>query len=185
MNQSKAQGYLQSIYLNSRDAIQKEFNITNVQAIPVIDKVVVSMRLGRDASDKKAVAAAFEELAKITGQKAAVSYAKKSIAGFKLREGQVSGAYCTLRREQAFYFLERLFFLALPRVRDFRGFRSKSLDNQFNLNFGIKDHLIFEELDYDSVYRARGLDVSIRVKNSTSADMTIKLLRLLSCPVRK
>lgn len=185
MTKTKNKGYLERIYLDNKQAIATEFGIKNPHQIPVIDKVVVSMRLGRDSSDKKAVAGAISELEKITAQKAAVSHAKKSIAGFKLREGQVSGAFCTLRKEQAYQFLERLFFVALPRIRDFRGFKKKSLDQQFNLNFGIQDHLIFEELDYDNVYRARGLDISIRIKGSSSAEQSVHLLRLLNCPIKK
>lgn len=179
-------GFLEGVYKNKiAPDLAREFSIKNPHLVPYIEKVVVSMRLGRDAADKAAIEAAGKELSLITGRKPAFSKAKKSIAGFKLRQGQVSGVFCTLRRDAAYRFLERLIYVALPRIKDFRGFQSKSFDAHKNLSFGISDHLIFQEVSYDSINRNRGLDVSIVIRNAVGVDMALRLLQSLNFPIRK
>ena len=165
-------------------SMQTKYNIKNSHLFPAIDKVVVGMRLGKDATDKKAIEHAMDELMLITGQKPTYSKAKKSIAGFKLREGQVIGAYVTLRKKKMYQFLERLIYVALPRIRDFKGYKSSSFDGNFNLSFGIKEHLVFRELSYDKIYKTRGLDISFNLKNLTSCDMAVDFLKLFNFPIK-
>ena len=164
--------------------LKSSFGISNPHMIPVIEKVVVSMRFGRDAGDKKAIESAIEELSLITGKKPAVSFAKKSIATFKLRKGEIAGAYCTLRGVPCYQFLERLIYIAFPRIRDFKGFTSSSFDSDMNFNFGISDHLIFQELTYDKIHKTRGLDVSIRIRNAKTKDHALTLLQLIDFPIK-
>ena len=148
-------------------SMNDSYGIKNAHLTPKINKIVVSMRLGKDLGDKKALEAAMNELALITGQKPTYSKAKKSIAGFKLRQGQVIGAYVTLRKRKMYEFLERLVYVALPRVRDFKGYKSSSFDSEFNLSIGIKEHLVFKELSYDKIHKTRGLDISFDLANLT------------------
>ncbi len=164
--------------------VQKKYDIKNVHLIPKISKIVIGMRLGKDASDKKAIERAMEELALIAGQKPNYSKAKKSIAYFKLREGQIVGTYVTLRKKKMYEFLERLIYIALPRVRDFKGYKSDSFDIHYNFTFGIKEHLVFRELAYDSIYKTRGMDISFSIKNVFSKEMGIDLLKMLNFPIK-
>ncbi len=184
--QIKKLPYLQELYQTDvAPSLNKDYNVKNVHLTPKIDKVIVHMRLGRDSSDKKAIEAAINELSLICGRKPVVSKAKQSIATLKVREGQVSGAYCTLRREACYYFLERLIYMSLPRIKDFKGFKMSSFDRTNNLAIGIKDHLIFHELSYDKIYKTRGLDILIVFKNSTSHQMSYDLLKRLNFPIKK
>jgi len=177
--------FLQEKYSNDVVSFIKEkYDIQNVHCLPRIEKIVVSMRLGKDSSDKKALEAASNELSLITGRKPVFSKARKSISGFKLRQGQIVGVYCTLRGRIAYEFLERLIYIALPRIKDFRGYNSKSFDATYNLTIGIKEHIVFQELTYDKIYKSRGLDICINTSGITSKDMAIDVMRGLLFPIR-
>ena len=177
--------FLQKEYYSKIVPLLKErFDINNPHAVPFIEKVVVSMRFGKDLGDKKAIESGIEELKLITGRKPAISKAKKSIAGFKLRQGQTIGAYCTLRKKDAFRMLENLIYNSLPRIRDFRGFSNSMFDKNMNFNFGISDHLVFNELSYDKIHKTRGLDVSIVIRGANNKEMALCLLQGLNFPVK-
>ena len=140
-------------------ALQKEFGYTNVMAIPKLGKVIINIGLGEAVQNDKAVDAAVGDLTIISGQKPLVTRAKKSIAGFKLREGMPIGVKVTLRGERMYEFVDRLFSVALPRVRDFHGVPSKSFDGRGNYSLGLKEQLIFPEIDYDKIDKIRGMQV--------------------------
>jgi len=140
-------------------ALQKEFGYTNVMAIPKLDKVIINIGLGEAVQNDKAVDAAVGDLTIVSGQKPLVTRAKKSIAGFKLREGMPIGVKVTLRGERMYEFVDRLFSVALPRVRDFHGVPSKSFDGRGNYSLGLKEQLIFPEIDYDKIDKIRGMQV--------------------------
>lgn len=143
-----------------RSNLEKEFGYKNPMEVPRLEKIVINMGVGRDAVvDRKAVDAAVKDLTAIAGQKPVITYAKKSIAAFKLREGMPIGCKVTLRRERMYEFLDRLVTMALPRVRDFRGISNKSFDGKGNYAMGLKEQIIFLEIDYDSVDKIRGLDI--------------------------
>ena len=142
-------------------ALKKEFGYGNVMAIPRIEKVVVNMGLGEATSNAKLADVGADEIGRITGQKAVVRRATKSIAQFKLRQGMPVGAMVTLRGEQMYEFLDRLISIALPRVRDFRGVSPKGFDGRGNFTMGLKDQLLFPEIDYMKVDKARGMNVSV------------------------
>ena len=143
-----------------RPKLEKEFGYKNTMEIPRLEKIVINMGVGRDAvEDRKAVESAVRDLTAIAGQKPVVTYAKKSIAAFKLREGMPIGCKVTLRRERMYEFLDRLVTMALPRVRDFRGISNKSFDGRGNYAMGLKEQIVFLEIDYDSVDKIRGLDI--------------------------
>lgn len=144
-----------------RPAMKEEFGYANEMQIPKLEKIVVNMGVGEAAADKKKIESAIAEIEAITGQKAVTTKATKSIAAFKLREGQVVGCKVTLRRTQMFEFLDRLVNIALPRVRDFRGLNNKSFDGRGNYAMGIKEQIIFPEIDYDQVDAIRGMDIVI------------------------
>jgi large subunit ribosomal protein L5 len=164
-------------------ALLKEFGYTNVMAIPKIAKVVVNMGLGEATQNAKVVDVGADELAKITGQKAAVRRAKKSIAAFKLREGMPVGAMVTLRGDRMFDFLDRLLSIALPRVRDFRGVSARGFDGRGNYTLGLRDQLIFTEIDYLKVDKARGMNICV-VTTAKTDEEARKLLQLLGMPFR-
>ncbi|MDV7338483.1 50S ribosomal protein L5 [Terasakiella sp. A23] len=144
-----------------RQAMKDEFNYANEMEIPKLDKIVINMGVGEAAADKKKIEAAVNELEAISGQKAVKTKASKSIAGFKLREEQVIGCKVTLRRNQMYEFMDRLVNIALPRVRDFRGLNGKSFDGRGNYAMGVKEQIIFPEIDYDQVDAIRGMDIVI------------------------
>jgi len=164
-------------------ALQKEFGYTNVMAVPRLTKVVVNMGLGEATSNVKVVDTGAEELGKITGQKAAVRKAKKSIAQFKVRQGMPIGAMVTLRGDRMYEFLDRLMNIALPRVRDFRGVSPKGFDGRGNYTLGLKDQLIFLEIDYLKVDKGRGMNVSV-VTSAKTDEEARKLLQFLGMPFR-
>lgn len=158
-----------------RAKMQEQFKYSNDLQIPTIDKVVLNMGLGSEGvADKKKVAAAIEELTLIAGQKPVPTVAKKSIAGFKLRDGMVIGAKVTLRRDKMYEFIDRLVNIALPRVRDFRGLNGKSFDGNGNYAMGLKEHIVFPEIDYDKVEQVRGMDIV--VQTSARSDEEAKAL---------
>ena len=164
-------------------ALQKEFGYTNVMAIPKIEKVVVNMGLGEATSNAKIVDVGGEELSKITGQRAVTTRAKKSIAQFKVRQGQPIGSMVTLRGAQMYDFLDRLISIALPRVRDFRGVSPRGFDGRGNYTLGLKDQLLFPEIDYMKVDKARGMNISV-VTTAKTDEESRKLLQLLGMPFR-
>ncbi len=164
-------------------ALQKEFGYKNVMAVPKVTKVVVNMGLGEATQNAKVVDTGAEELGKITGQKAAVRKSKKSIAQFKVRQGQPIGAMVTLRGDRMYEFLDRLMSIALPRVRDFRGVSPKGFDGRGNYTLGLKDQLIFLEIDYLKVDKSRGMNVSV-VTTAKTDEEARKLLQLMGMPFR-
>jgi len=164
-----------------RKRIQDEFGITNPMAVPKIEKVVLNMGVGEAISNIKILDTAVEELATITGQKPVVTKAKKSIASFKLREGQSIGTRVTLRGEKMYEFLDRLINVALPRVRDFRGVPSKSFDGRGNYTLGIRDHVIFPEIDVAKVDKNKGMNITI-VTTAKNDEQARFLLRELGMP---
>jgi large subunit ribosomal protein L5 len=164
-------------------ALQKEFGYTNVMAIPKIKKIVVNMGLGEATSNAKIADVGADELGRITGQKALVRRATKSIAQFKLRQGMPVGAMVTLRGEKMYEFLDRLVSIALPRVRDFRGVSPKGFDGRGNYTLGLRDQLLFPEIDYMKVDKARGMNVSM-VTTARTDEEARKLLQLLGLPFR-
>jgi large subunit ribosomal protein L5 len=167
-----------------RKKIQDQFGIKNPMAVPKIEKVVLNMGMGEAISNAKILDSAVDELGQITGQKPIITKAKKSIASFKLREGQAIGAMVTLRGEKMYEFLDRLISTALPRVRDFRGVPSKSFDGRGNYTLGIRDHLIFPEIDITKVDKAKGMNITI-VTNAKDDDQARFLLRELGLPFTK
>jgi len=164
-------------------ALKKEFGYPNVMAVPRLEKIVVNMGLGEATSNAKLADVGAEELGRITGQKAMVRRATKSIAQFKLRQGMPVGAMVTLRGEQMYEFLDRLISIALPRVRDFRGVSPKGFDGRGNFTMGLRDQLLFPEIDYMKVDKARGMNVSVVTTARTDAEAR-KLLQLLGMPFR-
>ena len=165
-------------------ALTKEFGYKNVMAVPKVTKVVVNMGLGEATSNAKVVDVGAEELSKITGQKAAVRKAKKSIAQFKVRQGMPIGAMVTLRGDRMYEFLDRLMNIALPRVRDFRGVSPKGFDGRGNYTLGLKDQLIFLEIDYLKVDKGRGMNVSV-VTTAKTDEEARKLLQFMGMPFRQ
>jgi large subunit ribosomal protein L5 len=167
-----------------RKKIQDQFGIKNPMAVPKIEKVVLNMGMGEAISNAKILDSAVDELGQITGQKPIVTKAKKSIASFKLREGQAIGAMVTLRSDKMWDFLDRLISTALPRVRDFRGVPSKSFDGRGNYTLGVRDHLIFPEIDITKVDKSKGMNITI-VTNAKDDDQARFLLRELGLPFTK
>ena len=153
-----------------RPALQQEFGYANPMDVPKLEKIVVNMGVGEALSDAKKIDAAAKELTLITGQKAVVIASRKAIATFKLREGQRIGTKVTLRRERMYEFLDRLLNIALPRVRDFRGVSTKSFDGKGNYNLGLKEQIVFPEIDYDSVDEIRGMDIAIVTSAKTDRE---------------
>ncbi len=164
-------------------ALTKEFGYGNVMAIPKIEKIVVNMGLGEATQNAKIVDTGADEIGKITGQKPVVTRAKKSIAQFKVRQGMPIGTMVTLRGERMWDFLDRLISVALPRVRDFRGVSPKGFDGRGNYTLGLKDQLLFPEIDYMKVDKARGMNISV-VTTAKSDEESRKLLQLLGMPFR-
>jgi large subunit ribosomal protein L5 len=165
-------------------ALTKEFGYKNVMAVPKIKKVVVNMGLGEATSNAKLIEVGSAELASITGQKPVVRRAKKSIAAFKVRKGQPVGTSVTLRGERMYEFLDRLLAIALPRVRDFRGVSPKGFDGRGNFTLGLKDQLLFPEIDYLKVDKSRGMNVSVVTTARTDQEAR-KLLQLIGMPFRQ
>jgi large subunit ribosomal protein L5 len=164
-------------------ALKKEFGYRNVMAIPKLEKVVVNMGLGEATQNGKIVDTGVDEVARITGQKPVVTRAKKSIAQFKLRKGMPIGTMVTLRGERMWEFLDRLVSVALPRVRDFRGVSPRGFDGRGNYTLGLKDQLLFPEIDYMKVDKARGMNISV-VTTARTDEESRRLLQLLGMPFR-
>ena len=162
-------------------ALRKEFGYTNVMAVPRIEKVVVNMGLGEATGNAKIVDAGADELTRITGQKAVVTRAKKSIAQFKVRQGMPIGAMVTLRGPRMYEFLDRLVGITLPRIRDFRGVSPNAFDGRGNYTLGLREQIAFPEIDYDRIDKTRGLEMSIVTTAKTDAEGR-RLLALLGMP---
>ena len=163
--------------------LKEKFNYSNPMQVPKIEKVVVNMGLGEAIHNIKIIDAAVEELRQISGQQPVVTRAKKSIAAFKLREGMPIGCMVTLRRDRMYDFLNKLINIALPRVRDFRGISGKAFDGAGNYSLGIKEQLIFPEIDYDKIDKIKGLNVSIVTSAKSNAEGK-ELLKLLGMPFK-
>ena len=165
-------------------ALMKKFNYKSVMQIPKIDKIVINVGCGEARDNPKAVDAIVGDIGKITGQKPVVCLAKKSVANFKLREGMPNGVKVTLRGERMYEFLDRLFNLALPRVRDFRGINPNSFDGRGNYSLGVKEQLIFPEIEYDKIDKVRGMDICI-VTTANTDEEARELLTLMGAPFSK
>lgn len=159
-----------------RAKLQEQFNYSNPMKVPKLDKVVINMGVGEAVNDSKKIKSALAELERIAGQKPVATKPRKSIAGFKVREGMLIGAKLTLRRDQMYEFLDRLTTIALPRVKDFRGLNGKSFDGQGNYAMGLKEHIVFPEINYDEVEEMRGMDIIV----CTTAETTEEAKALLA-----
>jgi large subunit ribosomal protein L5 len=164
-------------------ALMKEFNYRNVMAVPRLRKIVVNMGLGEAIQNAKLLDSATQELGRITGQKAVITRARKSIANFKLRKNMPIGAMVTLRGERMYEFIDRLMNVALPRVRDFRGLSTRAFDGRGNYTLGVRDQLVFPEVDYDKVDKIKGMNISI-VTDARSDAEALALLRHFGMPFR-
>jgi large subunit ribosomal protein L5 len=165
-------------------ALKERFNYANVMQVPKIEKVVVNIGVGEAVGDPKTLEAAVRDLETITGQKAIITKAKKSIAAFKIRDGMSIGCKVTLRGDRMYEFLDRLINIALPRIRDFRGVSSQSFDGRGNYSLGIREQLIFPEIEYDKVDKIRGLQVTIATTAKTDEE-AFELLKLMGVPFRE
>jgi large subunit ribosomal protein L5 len=165
-------------------ALIKTFEFKNIMEVPRISKVIVNIGMGSEMENSKAIEAAVSDLGKITGQKPIVTKARKSIAAFKLREGRIIGTKVTLRGEKMWSFLDRLMNVALPRVRDFRGVSPDAFDGRGNYTLGLKDQLVFPEIEYDKIDKLRGMEITI-VSTAKSDDHGRTLLQLFGMPFRK
>ena len=165
-------------------ALMKKFGYNSVMQIPKLDKIVVNVACGEAGSNSKMMDAILSDLSKITGQKPVITKAKKSIANFKLREGMNVGAKVTLRGDRMYEFLDRFFNVALPRVRDFRGINPNAFDGRGNYSVGVKEQLIFPEIDYDKIDKIRGMDISFITTAKTDEEAR-ELLTLMGAPFAK
>ena len=162
--------------------LMSKLSLKNKHEVPKIRKVILNMGLGEDASDGKKLKASADDLALIAGQKPVITKFKKSISNFKTRKGSNAGVKVTLRSSKMYEFLDRLVNIALPRIKDFRGLSIKGIDNSYNYSFGIKEHIVFPEVNFDKVDKIRGLDVTL-VTSSKSKEATIELLKEFNFPL--
>ena len=167
-----------------KKSMMEKFNYTSVMQVPKVDKIVINMGLGEAVSNSKIIDEAVAELALITGQKPIVTRAKKSIAGFRLREGMPIGCKVTLRGPRMYDFLDKLVNVALPRVRDFRGVSANSFDGRGNYTLGVKEQLIFPEIDFDKISKVRGMDI-VLVTTANTDEESRELLKELGMPFQK
>jgi len=165
-------------------ALQKEFGYKNVNQVPKLDRIVLNMGLGDEKGNSKSFNLAVEELEQIAGQKAVITKAKKSVANFKLRAGEKVGAKVTLRGEKMYEFMDKFIAIALPRVRDFRGLNPKAFDGRGNYSYGVKEQLIFPEIQYDKIEKIRGFDVCF-VTTANTDDEARSLLAKMGMPFKK
>ena len=176
---------LQAFYKDTvRGQLMEQFKYDNVMQIPRIEKVTLNMGLGEATKDKKVIQHAVGDMEKIAGQKAVVTLSKKSIAGFNIRDEWPIGCKVTLRRERMYEFLDRLINIAIPRIRDFRGVNGRSFDGRGNYSMGVKEQIIFPEIDYDKVDKIRGLDITITTSAQTDEEGRA-LLRAFNFPFKK
>ena len=175
---------LKELYKNSiKTDLKNQFGLKNVLMAPEIKKVVINMGLGVDGNDNKILKSCEEDLGKITGQKPVITKFKKSISNFKTRKNSNAGLKVTLRRDKMYEFVDRLVNIALPRIKDFRGLPIKGFDNFGNYSFGVKEHIIFPEVNFDKVEKIRGLDISIII-SSNNKEHSLELLKKLNFPFR-
>jgi len=165
-------------------ALKKQLGVDNIMKVPNIEKIVLNVTMGEAVKNPKLLNTAADELTAITGQKAVITKAKKAIANFKLREGMPLGASVTLRRDRMWVFLEKLIHFSIPRVRDFRGLSPKAFDGRGNYNMGLKEQIVFPEIDYDKVDKIRGMSITICTSGKTDAEGKA-LLEALGMPFRK
>ena len=174
---------LKETYINTiKQSLMDKYSYKNVMNTPVLDKIVVNMGVGDANNEPRLLEQAIEELGTITGQKPSPRKAKKSISNFKLREGQQIGCMVTLRGERMFEFMDRLFNVAMPRIRDFRGASDRAFDGGFNYTLGLKEQTIFPELNMDEVQIERGMNVTFVIRNSTSREESYDLLKMMGMP---
>ena len=171
-------------YKEIQPSLKTQFGFKNLYMGPKIEKIVLNMGLGLDGNDSKILKSCEEDLAKITGQKPVITKFKKSVANFKTRKGSNAGVKVTLRAQKMYEFVDRLVNIALPRIKDFRGLSSKGIDNSYNYSFGIKEHIVFPEVNFDKVDKIRGLDVTI-VTSSKSKIGTLELLKEFNFPLNE
>ena len=164
--------------------LMSKLSLKNKHDVPKIEKVILNMGLGEDASDGKKLKACVDDLALIAGQKPIITKFKKSISNFKTRKGANAGAKVTLRSSKMYEFIDRLVNIALPRIKDFRGLSSKGIDNSFNYSFGIKEHIVFPEVNFDKVDKIRGLDITM-VTSSNTKKGTLELLKEFNFPLNE
>ena len=164
--------------------LMSKLSLKNKHEVPKIKKIILNMGLGEDASDGKKLKACAEDLALIAGQKPIITKFKKSISNFKTRKGANAGVKVTLRSNKMYEFLDRLVNIALPRIKDFRGLSSKGIDNSHNYSFGIKEHIVFPEVNFDKVDKIRGLDVTL-VTSSKNKEGTLELLKEFNFPINE
>ena len=162
--------------------LMNKLSLKNKHDVPKIDKIILNMGLGEDASEGKKIKACLDDMALITGQKPIITKFKKSISNFKTRKGSNAGIKVTLRAQKMYEFIDRLINIALPRIKDFRGLSSKGIDSSNNFSFGIKEHIVFPEVNFDKVDKIRGLDVTI-VTSSKSKEGTLELLKEFNFPL--
>ncbi len=162
--------------------LMSKLNVKNKHQVPKIQKIILNMGLGEDASDGKKIKSSLEDMALITGQKPIITKFKKSISNFKTRKGSNAGVKVTLRANKMYEFVDRLINIALPRIKDFRGLTSKGIDSSNNFSFGIKEHIVFPEVNFDKVDKIRGLDITI-VTTSSSKAGTLELLKEFNFPI--
>jgi large subunit ribosomal protein L5 len=176
---------MQEFYKNEVvPALMSKFQYKSIMQVPKLEKIVINMGLGEAVANPKILDSAVQDLQAISGQKPVVTKAKKSIAGFKIREGMPIGAKVTLRGDRMYYFLDKLFNIALPRVRDFRGISPKSFDGRGNYTLGLKEQLIFPEIEYDKVDKVRGMDI-VFVTTAKTDEEAREFLRLMGAPFRQ
>lgn len=176
---------LQQVYKETiTPSLMSEYSYKSSMQVPRIEKISVNMGLGQAVADRKVCDAALADLAQITGQRGVITYARKSIAGFKIRDGMAIGVKVTLRRERMYEFLDRLVNIAIPRIRDFRGLNAKSFDGRGNYSMGVKEQIIFPEIDYDKIDAIRGMDITITT-SARNDDEARSLLRGFDFPFRQ
>ena len=174
---------LKELYKNEiKNSLKEKYGFKNLNMSPELDKIVINMGLGVDGNDNKIIKSCEEDLSKITGQKPVITKFKKSISNFKTRKGSNAGVKVTLRSYKMYEFVDRLVNIALPRIKDFRGLTSKGIDSSYNYSFGIKEHIIFPEVNFDKVDKIRGLDITI-VTTSDSKEGTLELLKEFNFPI--
>ena len=177
--------HMKEVYKNEvLPALQKEFGYKSVMQVPKIEKITLNMGVGEALADKKLLENAIADLEKLSGQKPVTTKARKSVAGFKVREGYPIGCKVTLRGDRMWEFFERLVGIAIPRIRDFRGLNSKSFDGRGNYSMGVKEQIIFPEIDYDKIDKIRGLDITITTSAKTDEEGRA-LLRAFNFPFKK
>lgn len=177
-------GFLEDYRDRIRPALKEELGLASIMQVPQLEKVTLNMGVGEAVGDRKIMEAAVADLTAISGQKPIITKARKSEAGFKIREGYPVGCKVTLRRRRMYEFLERLVGVAIPRIRDFRGLNPKSFDGRGNFSMGIVEQIVFAEIDYDKIDKIRGLDITVTTTATTDAE-ALALLRQFSFPFRQ